>query len=74
MSKIDFEEYRHRVNKKEVKHSLAKMVKGLERILFDGKKWVVVVLIPTIDILSNIITLLNSHDYDDDDRYDDWRY
>ena len=65
MKKINFEEYKRRVNKKEVKQSLAELANALEIILFDSKKWVAVVLIPTIDILLNVIALLN------DDR--DWR-
>lgn len=69
MKKIDFEEYKHRVNKKDVKKSLAKMASELEKVLFNGKEWAVVVLIPTIELLMSILSLIESHDKDDDDFY-----
>lgn len=73
MKKINFEEYKHRVNKKEVKQSLAKMANNLEKILFNGKEWAIVVLIPTIELLMSILSLIENHSNDHDD-YDDFYY
>lgn len=69
MKKIDFEEYKHRVNKKDVKKSLAKMASELEKVLFNGKRWTIVVLIPTIELLMSIMSLLENQNMDDDDFY-----
>lgn len=70
MRKIDFEEYIHnKGHKRNVKRNVAELASCLEKILFDGKKWVAIVVIPTIEILLNILTLLEDRNDHDDDLY-----
>lgn len=67
MKNFNFEEYKKRVNRKEMKKDVENLASKLEGILFGSKKWVYSVIIPTIEILINIATLLGSNDDDNDE-------
>lgn len=76
--KFNFEEYRRRVSKKEVKEDVEELANELERFLFGSKVWVVSVILPTLEILRCIAELLGSKREEDPyDRYeevDEWRH
>lgn len=73
MRKCDIREYKRVINRRNVRKGLGKLIDNSEKFLYHGKKWIIVVFIPTLQIMANILALLNEEE--EINEYDDqWRY
>lgn len=61
-------EYMRMINKKQVKKTLSKVVVNGEKTLYYGRKWIVVVMIPLLEVMANVLALMDATD-DEDDIY-----
>ena len=61
----NLKEYKREQRRRKIRKTLAQFVVNSEKVLYHGKKWIVVVLIPMLEVLANILTLM------DDDHQDD---
>lgn len=55
--------------KRELKKKLAKVVTETEQLLYKGKKIIIVVVIPALEVLANLLTLMDEDDRDDENWY-----
>ena len=55
--------------KRELKKKLAKVVIETEQLLYKGKKIIIVVVIPALEVLANLLTLMDEDDRDDENWY-----
>ena len=56
--------------KKEFRKQLAKIIVESEKMLYKGKKIIIVVIIPALEVLANLLTLMDEDNRDDEN---DWR-
>ena len=55
--------------KRELKKKLTKVVIETEQLLYKGKKIIIVVVIPALEVLANLLTLMDEDDRDDENWY-----
>lgn len=65
----DLKKYKREQKKKEIRKKISKVIVESERTLHKGKKIIIVVVIPALEVLANLLRLLD----EEDDRNDnDW--
>ena len=55
--------------KRELKKKLTKVVTETEQLLYKGKRIIIVVVIPALEVLANLLTLMDEDDRDDENWY-----
>lgn len=62
----DLKKYKREKTRKEFRKKITKIVVEGEKMLYKGKKIIIVVIIPALEVLANLLTLMDEDDYDDD--------
>ena len=62
----DLKKYKREKTKKEFRKKITKIVVEGEKMLYKGKKIIIVVIIPALEVLANLLTLMDEDDYDND--------
>ena len=65
----NLKKYKREQQKKELRKKLAKFVVESEKVLYRGKKIIIVVVIPALEVLANLLTLLDEEDIDNDSKW-----
>lgn len=55
--------------KRELKKKLTKVVTETEQLLYKGKRIIMVVVIPALEVLANLLMLMDEDDRDDENWY-----
>ena len=63
----ELNKFKREKKKKEFKKTLTKIVVESEKVLYTGKKLIIVVIIPALEVLANLLTLMDENDRDDND-------
>lgn len=66
----DLKKIKREKKKKELRKQLAKIIVESEKMLYKGKKIIIVVIIPALEVLANLLTLMDEDNRDDEN---DWR-
>ena len=62
----DLKKYKREKTRKEFRKKITKIVVEGEKMLYKGKKIIIVVIIPALEVLANLLTLMDEDDYDND--------
>lgn len=66
----DAKKIKREKKKKELRKQLSKIIVESEKMLYKGKKIIIVVIIPALEVLANLLTLMDEDNRDDEN---DWR-
>ena len=68
----DLKKYKREKTRKEFRKKITKIVVEGEKMLYKGKKIIIVVIIPALEVLANLLTLMDEDDYDNDNGKWNW--
>ena len=66
----DAKKIKREKKKKELRKQLSKIIVESEKMLYKGKKIIIVVIITALEVLANLLTLMDEDNRDDEN---DWR-